>query len=142
MLTFIPTAKADDIQKPIHELFDAMREHDADKLIAQFTNGAILHRAQADGSVNTTDITNFANSIATSSKFLDEQLLSIEVNHNGNLASVWTPFVFYVDKKLSHCGVNSFQLVKTSEGWKINYLIDNSFQGDCHDFIKQHKEDA
>ena len=71
---------------------------------------------------------------------IDEQILSIEIKQNANLATVWTPFTFYLDQKLSHCGVNSFQLVKTTNGWKINYLIDNAFQGDCEEFIKHHKK--
>jgi hypothetical protein len=40
------------------------------------------------------------------------------------LASVWTPYTFYLNGKVSHCGTNSFQLVKTADGWKIQYIID------------------
>lgn len=41
-----------------------------------------------------------------------------------SLASVWTPYTFYIDGKVSHTGTNSFQLVKTPDGWKIQYIID------------------
>ena len=123
----MPMIKASEITQPVHALFDAMRAHDAVKLQAQFTESAILQRAVADGSVTTGDLAKFAENVATSTKLLDEQLLSIEVQQNGNLATVWTPFAFYLDKKLSHCGVNSFQLVKNTDGWKINYLIDNVY---------------
>jgi hypothetical protein len=46
------------------------------------------------------------------------------------LASVWTPYTFYVNDKVSHCGTNSFQMVKTKDGWKIQYIIDTR-RRDC-----------
>ena len=131
---------ANEITKPIDALFDAMRAKDAQKLTAQFTSDAILHRAQPDGKVTTADISKFAENVGNSTRYLDERLLAYKVHQSGNLASVWTPFVFYLDKKISHCGVNSFQLIKKDSGWKIHYLIDNAYQGDCQEFIEQYKK--
>ena len=125
---------------PINNLFDAMRSHDGEKLLAQFTQQAILARASKSNDVKISDINKFAASITKSTKDLDEQLFNITMNKNGNLASVWTPFAFYLDGKLSHCGVNSFQLVQQNNHWKIHYLIDNTYQGDCLGFIKQQKQ--
>lgn len=128
----------DEITKPIIAMFDAMREHDGDKLKRQFVSTAILQRALSDGSIRTSDISKFAQKISESKSYLDEHLLAVKVNLSDNLASVWTPYAFYLDNKLSHCGVNSFQLVKTAKGWKIQYLIDNSHQADCRAFINLH----
>lgn len=124
---------------PIHNLFDAMREHNGEKLLAQFTSTASLQRAQADGSIKTTDLVAFVKGISTAKSYLDEQLLAFEVNQSGNLASVWTPYAFYHNQQLSHCGVNSFQLINTQDGWKIQYLIDNAHQGNCDTFIAQYR---
>jgi hypothetical protein len=33
----------------------------------------------------------------------------------------------YVKEKYIHQGVNSFQVVRTKEGWKIQYLIDTRY---------------
>ena len=131
---------ADEITQPIRNLFDAMRAHDAETLKAQFTDDAMLQRAQPDSSVRTTDIAKFADTVANSKSYLDEHILAYEVKSSGNVASVWTPFAFYLDKKLSHCGINSFQLIKKESGWKIHYLIDNAYQGDCQEFIGQYKK--
>jgi hypothetical protein len=46
-----------------------------------------------------------------------------------SLASAWTPYTFYLNGKVSHCGTNSFQLVKTAAGWKIQYIIDTRRKG-------------
>lgn len=140
LLTTMVGIAANEVTKPIDNLFDAMRAHDAEKLLAQFTEDAMLQRAQPDGTVKTTEIAKFAESIGNSTRYLDEHLLAYEIKQSGNLASVWTPFVFYLDKKLSHCGINSFQLVNTESGWKIHYLIDNGHQGDCQEFIARYNK--
>jgi hypothetical protein len=104
---------AEESSTPIIALFDAMREHNGDKLKEQFTPNALLQRALNDGTARDSDIEKFASNISKASAFLDEQLLDIKVHKSGNLASVWTPYVFYADKQLSHCGLNSFQLIET-----------------------------
>jgi len=124
---------------PINNLFDAMRAHDSEKLLAQFIKQAILTRATKNNELNSTDINKFAASIAKSTKYLDEKIFNITIKQSGNLASVWTPFAFYLDGKLSHCGINSFQLIQKNGHWKILFLIDNAYQGDCLKFIKQEK---
>ncbi|WNC69989.1 nuclear transport factor 2 family protein [Thalassotalea nanhaiensis] len=133
-------SKNTEVTKPINQLFDAMRTHDRDLLLAQFTANAMLQRIQPNGEVKQSNLISFADSIAKSTKYLDEKLLAVQIQQQGNMASVWTPFAFYLDKKLSHCGVNSFQLVKTEQGWKIQYLIDNTYQGDCNAFIASFKK--
>lgn len=38
---------------------------------------------------------------------------------DGDLALVWGRYIFFIDGKISHCGLNAFHLVKTDSGWKI-----------------------
>lgn len=125
---------------PIQNMFDAMREHDGDKLLAQFVDGALLERAQHDNSIKQSNLERFASFVNKSDKYLDEHLFNITLRVSDNLASAWTPYAFYLDGKLSHCGVNSFQMVQYEGTWKIRYLIDNQHQGDCLQFIAQHKK--
>ena len=49
-----------------------------------------------------------------------ERMWNPEVRIHGAIASVWTPYDFWVDGKFSHCGIDIFDLVKTAEGWKIS----------------------
>jgi hypothetical protein len=44
------------------------------------------------------------------------------VHISGPLAVVWTPYDFYDDGKWSHCGVDTFTLVKVAEHWRIATL--------------------
>jgi hypothetical protein len=63
-----------------------------------------------------------------------EKLLSYEILVDGNMASVWTPYEFYVNDNFSHCGVNSFQMFKSNEKWEIVYLIDTKRRRACKAF--------
>ena len=60
-----------------------------------------------------------------------EKLVSISINIDGNLASVWTPYEFYFNNKFSHCGVNSFQLFNNNGNWEIIYLVDTRRNEGC-----------
>lgn len=48
-----------------------------------------------------------------------ERMWNPEVRVHGSIATVWTPYDFWVDGKFSHCGVDAFDLIKTPDGWKI-----------------------
>jgi hypothetical protein len=56
---------------------------------------------------------------------------SIEVRIDDNMATAWVPYSFYVDDRFSHCGVNAFQLVKDSSGWKILNITDTRRVSGC-----------
>ena len=59
---------------------------------------------------------------------LEERLLSYNIQIDGTMAQVWTPYEFYIDGKLSHIGTNSFTLLldnnPVASGWKIVHIID------------------
>jgi hypothetical protein len=48
-----------------------------------------------------------------------EKMSNKEVKINGDLGTVSGRYTFYVGDKFSHCGTNTFNLVKTEQGWKI-----------------------
>lgn len=60
-----------------------------------------------------------------------EKLLSYNIEVDGNLASVWTPYEFYFNDKFSHCGANSFQLFNNNGKWEIIYLVDMRRRNSC-----------
>ena len=49
----------------------------------------------------------------------EPKLRNITIKVDGDIAMAWTPYVFYVDGKLHHCGVNHFDLVREDGAWKI-----------------------
>ena len=127
---------------PINNMFNAMREHNREKFLDQFTEQAILERVNNENNLEASDLYKFSLFIKETPRYLDEKIFNTKINQSGNLANAWVPFAFYLDGKLSHCGVNSFQLIKQQEVWKIRYLMDNTFTGDCEAFIKKHKSEV
>ncbi len=73
----------------------------------------------------------FVKSIGGTHPEFDERIKFTNILVDGDLASVWTDYQFFADGKFSHCGVNSFQLLKTEAGWKIIYIIDTRRKDNC-----------
>ena len=57
--------------------------------------------------------------LQASKQTMRERIWDPEVRVHGPIATVWTPYDFWIDGKLSHCGVDAFDLIKTADGWKI-----------------------
>lgn len=126
----------DSVKAVVNKMFDAMRVSDGAMFQAVFGDSAVLqtiNKNKAGKTVITTEsIKEFATSIGTAPKgALDERISFETIKIDGPLASVWTPYSFYYNGKLSHCGVNSFQLVRIDGVWKLQYIIDTKRQVDC-----------
>ncbi len=48
-----------------------------------------------------------------------EKMDAPEVRVTGDLAIIWGRYRFYVDDRFSHCGTNAFNLLRTTDGWRI-----------------------
>lgn len=121
-----------EVEKPIRDLFTAMKNIDPELLKSAFSETAILQTITKDGTVKTDSIPDFISSISKAAKDdLDERITIESIHIDGNLASVFTPYQFYYKGKFLHCGANSFQLVKQNNVWKIQYLIDTRRKENC-----------
>jgi hypothetical protein len=61
----------------------------------------------------------------------NERIYNPEVRIDGNLATVWTFYTLHVGERFSHCGYDSFQLARTSDGWKIVSIADTRRTDNC-----------
>ena len=52
-----------------------------------------------------------------------EVITDPEVLIHLNIAVVWAKYKFYIDGKFSHCGVDSFSLIRDKCKWKIASII-------------------
>ena len=135
--TIIKAQSAEDSVKAIvNQLFTSMRNIDVTKLKEAFADGAVLQTIsrKQDGSFFVQDekINDFAENIGKAKKdSLDERITFETVKIDGPLAIAWTPYKFYYAGNFSHCGVNSFQLVRINGRWKIQFLIDTRRRQGC-----------
>ena len=54
------------------------------------------------------------------SAIVQEKLISYEIKVHEQIAMAWVPYTLSISGKFSHCGVDLFTFIKTSQGWKIN----------------------
>jgi hypothetical protein len=60
-----------------------------------------------------------------------EVLHDYVIKIDGDMANAWTPYSFYLNDAFSHCGVNSFQMLRKNGEWKIIYLVDTRRREGC-----------
>ncbi|WP_284465044.1 nuclear transport factor 2 family protein [Chryseobacterium sp.] len=121
-----------DIEKPIRNLFLGMKTADQELVKSAFAENAVLQTITKDGTVKSDSIQEFVASVSKFTKGdLEERIIIEAIHTDGGLASVFTPYSFYLKGKFSHCGANSFQLVKQNEEWKIQYIIDTRRKDNC-----------
>ncbi|MBN7815034.1 nuclear transport factor 2 family protein [Algoriphagus pacificus] len=132
---FSQTEEAD-VKAVIISLFDGMRAKNSEQILNAFSADAIMQTIQdkPEGTtIGSNSVADFAKSIGSvpEGTSLDERITDYQINVDGNMATAWTPYQFYLNGNFSHCGVNSFQLVKLEGKWKIVYIIDTRRKEAC-----------
>ncbi len=124
------------IKATIQRMFDAMRLADSTMLRSVLAPRMILQTIVSRGGkdeVRSEPVENFLKAVAAPhDKVWDERITFDAVHIDDGLASVWTSYKFYLGGDFSHCGVNSFQLVRLQGTWKINYIIDTRRKENCN----------
>lgn len=124
------TSEEESAKKLVVEFFEAFHSQDTVKL-RSFAHQDVVLQSIAVSEENEARLTTYSYSdllkrIASfpeTTKF-KEVIHDYEISIHGKLANVSTPFSFFLNGEFSHCGVNSFQLMKVQEEWKIIYLVD------------------
>ncbi|MDB5196006.1 MAG: hypothetical protein JWP88_376 [Flaviaesturariibacter sp.] len=140
ILTFFSlkaTAQTDEsaVKQTITALFEGMRKSDSILMKSVFAPGAILQSIDNRGGkvkIVTDAVSDFITSVSKPHpQVYDERITFEMIKIDGELATVWTPYQFYIGDTFSHCGVDSYQLVKMDGVWKIQYLIDTRRKEAC-----------
>jgi len=126
----------DSVKSAVNLLFEGMKNADASMLQKAFADSAILQTIartkEGKMMIRNENVNGFAESIGKLGKGdADERIQFETIKIDGPLAIVWTPYKFYYKGQFSHCGVNSFQLVRINGEWKIQYLIDTRRREGC-----------
>jgi hypothetical protein len=126
----------DSVKTVINTMFSAMKNGDAALFRINFSDSAILQTIARDREGKLTvvneNISAFADFVGHLKKDSADERISFEmIKTDGPLAIAWTPYRFYYNGRFSHCGVNSFQLIRLAGGWKIHYLIDTRRREGC-----------
>lgn len=124
--TGLPPAAATEesgVMAPIDALFAGLAARDAQAILAQVRpdGGATVAQEKPDGTrtVRHLSWTQFAAGIKPGPERYAERLTDPAIDMDGDIAMVWSPYVFTIDGKPHHCGTDHFDLVRESGRWTI-----------------------
>jgi len=129
------TPEEREVLEVVDRLFDGMRARDGEVVASAFHPDAQMAVAvDEDAEAATPPVQSargFIESVGAGGPSFHEPYFDPEVRIDGNLAHVWTFFQFYAGDEFSHCGYNSFQLVRTERGWEIIFIGYTRRTEDC-----------
>ena len=123
------------VMAPINAMFSGLEARDGAMILAQTRpdGGATVATEKADGtrSIRHLSWADFAGGIKPGSERYKETLLDPAVEVDGDVAMVWSRYVFTIDGKPHHCGVDHFDLVRENGAWKIQNVTWSSRTTGC-----------
>ena len=126
----------DEVRATVEQIFEGMRTANAQMVqdvFAPDARFAILNARQGPARVAVQGVDGWIASIADSQGRWDERVYDVEVQVDGDMASVWAPYTFYLDGAIRHCGINSIELLRDRDGWKVTQISDTRRMQSCPD---------
>jgi predicted enzyme related to lactoylglutathione lyase len=136
-------AQTDDAKaavRAVEKMFEALKAGDTAGMRAvMHPDARVIQTGTREGQpwarVNTLDA--FLKAIGgAAGRKLEERIYNPEVRIDDNLATVWVQYDFLVNDQVSHCGVDSYQLVRTADGWRVLQVVDTQRREGCSEIAK------
>jgi hypothetical protein len=118
----------------VNKLWEAMRTRDSAMARTVFDTSARMFRVverDSTRSIRVDRLDGFIRAIGGARDPWIERMVNPEVRVDQNIASVWTWYDFTVNGRQNHCGYDSIELARTSDGWKIVFLSDTRQPAPC-----------
>src|SRR5215203_4280285 len=106
----------------VQKFFDTMASRDVEGARGVLmADGRMFSLRDQNGqpAARATAVEDYLKSLGERKQDSRERMWNPEVRVHGGIASLWTPYDFWIDGKFSHCGIDNFDLLKTADGWKI-----------------------
>jgi hypothetical protein len=126
----------EDVLKAVERIFEGMRAADGEVARGVFAEGArfaLLDESGAMPRITFQSMEGWLTAVAASEGRWDERIYDAVVQVDGAMASAWTPYTFYLDGVVRHCGVNSIELLRGADGWKVTQISDTRRTEGCPD---------
>lgn len=133
---YITSPDAMAVDATIKKMFDGMRKGDSTMVRSVLATNMRLDgvglNKNGEPVLRETPIKGFLTAVGTPhTEVWDERIWDGKIEIDGDLASYWCQYAFYLGDKFSHCGVDAFQLYRTKDGWKIFLLTDTRRKENC-----------
>jgi hypothetical protein len=120
----------------VDRMFEGMRTADSAMVrstLATDVRFAILDAREGAPTIRVQNVDGWVRGIAGSGGAWNEQIYDVQVLVDGAMASIWAPYTFYLDGAISHCGINSIELLRDADGWKVTQISDTRSSEGCPD---------
>ena len=111
----------------VQRLFDAINSGDTTILRGLLVPGmqlvALADPPPATGRARIQSDSAFAQLLGARRQRYHERMWQPVVRIQGAIATVWAPYDFHVDGAFSHCGVDTFTLLHSEQGWQIATVV-------------------
>lgn len=120
----------------VKEFFEAFHKQDTSKMREMAYKSIILQSVSTDSlgliELKTTNYSDFLKTMASipADSTFEERVTDYKAQSDTLMAQVWTPYEFYYEGKMTHCGTDNFQMLKENGLWKIFYIVDTR-HSDC-----------
>lgn len=128
-----------DIQKVVEQFQGALKTHDAKTLGSLFTpecswvealgaDSLVKVRAKKPdvGPYHTSTPAKFASFVGSSKDPLEERFHDVRIETDGTVGIVYFDFEFLLAGKVQNRGAETWQMVRTEDGWKIAAMLYSS----------------
>src|SRR5687767_9228198 len=82
----------------------------------------IIDRTKASETIHTLPMRQFIAELPSHKDRLAERIGNPTLMQRGGLAQVWAPYTFWINDKVSHCGIDNFTMVKREGRWIVSDL--------------------
>lgn len=132
----IQAQEAAGAEAAVEQMFEGMRTADSEMVREVFAADArftVLDSRNGPPTVRAQSVDGWIDAIGSSGGSWNEQVYDLDARVDGPMASIWAPYTFYLDGEISHCGINSIELLHDAEGWKVTQISDTRREEDCPD---------
>ena len=124
------------VMAPINATFAALAARDGSLIMPHVdANGRLLAsvRGPTGTRVSTPTWEAFTGGLRPGLERFEEIMVDPLVAIDGDVAMVWGEYIFRIDGRISHCGVNHFDLIRRDGAWKIVNLTWTQRQTGCEE---------
>lgn len=131
-----PVSEETQVLAPVEALFAALTARDGAAIRARAlpnaTTVASVERPDGTRTIRQLALADFAAGLKPGPERFEERFVGTPaVEIDGDMAMVWGTYVFLIDGKLSHCGVDHVSLLRESGAWKIAHIAWTQRTNDC-----------
>lgn len=111
------------VMAPVNALLAGIGARDGAAALARVrqdgTLTAAIERADGTHELRRMSWADFAAHLKPGREHFEERLLDPAIEIDGDVAMVWSPYVFLIDGRVEHCGADHFDLVRDGGAWKL-----------------------